>query len=420
MRSLNRRRGVVNIWVILVLFLMVGLVGWACDLGWSALVLNQLQAAADASALAGAAKVKTDQTEARIRAQNLAVANRAANTPLRINLNDANAAGGDIVLGIYDKQNNTFTPDIVSPNAVQVVANRTTSSIDGAVNLVFGPIFGASTVELSASAIAIAQGASGAAVIVLHPTDGCALNLQGNPTINVTGGAIQVNSSAPQAACNQGSVAVTAPELNVVGGTNISLQGGTVNTGVSPIPDPLASLAAPANGTIQPKPPKTGNAGTIHQGYYPTGIERTNGDMIMAPGIYVIENGFSSTGGNLTGNGIMIYMKSGGLNLRGNGSATLKPQTTGPYAGVLYFQARDNLSDSQINGNNNFLLEGTIYIPGNGDPSTTHPNLDLRGTAASLGNQIIVWHMTMGGNSTINVPYTGAFPPGNSVVYLVK
>src|SRR5436190_7513931 len=93
------RRGIVNVWVVMTLFMIIAFVGLACDAGWCALVLNQLQAAADASALAGAQKVQSDQTLARSAAHDIAIANKAANLTVKLNLNTANAAGGDIVFG---------------------------------------------------------------------------------------------------------------------------------------------------------------------------------------------------------------------------------------------------------------------------------------------------------------------------------
>src|SRR5262245_32181866 len=93
------RRGVVNIWVVMTVMLMVMLTGLACDYGWSVLVLNQLQAGADAAALAGAAVVRTDQGAARLAAVDLGDSNNAANSPILLGSNAGNAADGDVILG---------------------------------------------------------------------------------------------------------------------------------------------------------------------------------------------------------------------------------------------------------------------------------------------------------------------------------
>src|SRR5690606_21221880 len=97
------------------------MVGLACDLAWLCLVNQELQHAADASSLAGAQLVRTDQSAARLAAYNLGQANRAAHDPIIMNLNDANLPEGDIVLGHFDRDTLVFTPTTDGPNAVKVL-----------------------------------------------------------------------------------------------------------------------------------------------------------------------------------------------------------------------------------------------------------------------------------------------------------
>src|SRR5262245_31196750 len=137
----RHRRGIVNIWLIACGLLFAALTGLAIDTGFCVLVLSQLSAAADAGALAGAQHVRTNQTTARSAAHDFALANKAARQPVALNLNPVNNTNGDIVIGKYNASNNTFTPTTTDPNAVKVTANRTSSGIDGQVQLMFGPAF---------------------------------------------------------------------------------------------------------------------------------------------------------------------------------------------------------------------------------------------------------------------------------------
>lgn len=412
------RRGVINVWVALSMFMIIALVGLACDTGWCTLVLNQLQSAADAAALAGAQKVKTDLTLARTAARDIAHANKAANHAVNLSLNTDNAVGGDIVVGTFNSNTGVFTATTSNPNAVKVIANRTSTGIDRGVPLVFGPIFRVNTVDLSATAIAIAQSINGSALLVLDPTGSCALDIAGGPTVTVTGGDIQVNSSNTGAVCNSGSsgtAQISAPALNVVGGTNVVTTNAPVYTGMPVVPDPLAALPAPPNGQTWNQP-SNGNV-TIQQGYYPSGIRRSSGTLTLNPGIYVIDNaqrGFSVSGtGGLIGNQIMIYMKSGALDLTGGGTFVLSPPTSGTYKDVTIFQARNNLESSSIRGGNSLSsITGTLYFPNN--------FVTLHGNSPTLGNQIIAFRIRLGGNSAMNVPYTGAFPTAPPSVFLVN
>lgn len=419
------RRGIANVWVVLTLFLMVALTGLACDCGWVVLVLNQLQSAADSAALAGAAKVKTDQGAARAAAVDLGDSNNAALAPVLLASNNGNAIDGDVVLGIWNFNNHTFTPDTTSPNAVKVNARRESASLNGALNLVFGPVFGASTVNIARDAIAVSGGFPGGGVLVLDPDDECAFSIGGNATMTVTGGAVQVNSTNPCGACSAGNPDLFTDALYVTGGScvNSNVYGGQVYNGAPPVADPLAGLPAP-NPAGMPVyttlPPAVNNVINLTPGVYSQGIVNSTSNVTvnLAPGIYICRgtqnnrSGFQFTGGNINANGVLIYIESGPLDLAGNGALNLSPMTTGTYAGVTFFQARTNTSLAQINGTNNLNITGTLYFPNN--------RLDLRGTGNGFGNQIIANTLTVSGNSTVTVPYNGAFPNDRPRVFLVR
>ncbi len=423
------RRGVVNVWVVMTLFLMVALTGIACDCGWVVLVMTQLQSAADAAALAGALKVKTSQSDARLAAIDLGNSNTAALNPVLLASNDGNAGDGDIVVGVWDFQNHTFTPSTTGPNAVKVNARREAASLNGALNLVFGPIFGASTVDVARNAVAVSGGFPGGGVLVLDPASQCAFSIGGNATMTVTGGAVQVNSMNSCGACSNGNPDLFADALYVSGGTCITSEvyGGQVYNGAPQVADPLSGLAAPSTSgmpTFSQMPAAVNNVINLSPGVYTNGIvnSTSTNTLNMAPGIYIVRGsangqgnnagGFQFTGGNLNANGIHLYIDSGPLDISGNGSINMSPMTTGTYAGVTIFQSRTNPRLAQINGTNNLHITGTMYFPNN--------RLDLRGTGDGFSNQIIAWQLTVSGNSTVTVPYNGAFPNAANRVFLVQ
>ena len=83
MNKTVRNSGVANLWAVVALPMMVGFVGLAIDMGYMTWVGEQLQACADASALAGAYWVKSDIEEARAAAVRIGLLNRAADAPMR-------------------------------------------------------------------------------------------------------------------------------------------------------------------------------------------------------------------------------------------------------------------------------------------------------------------------------------------------
>ena len=172
-----RSRAVAGVWIASMLVLIVAMLGWAMDTSYVAYVAQQLQVAADAASLAGAAVAKTDLAVSRLRAQATSAANSAGITasvpdPVLLYLNEGNLPEGDIVTGRFYRWDDPITGHLAGDfvetavlgevNSVKAVARRTESSLNGKLPLLFGPIFGVDTTELSRDAIAMVGGATGA------------------------------------------------------------------------------------------------------------------------------------------------------------------------------------------------------------------------------------------------------------------
>lgn len=427
-KKTRSRRGIAIIWTVLTLLIMIGFVGFGTDVGWLVLSAQKLQTGADASALAAAQLVKVDQDAARAFAVTLAADNDAAGDPIALDLNGGNDPAGDIVIGRYNQTDLTFTPQTSSPNAVKVVARRLEGGLNGGVDMVFGKAFGVDTVNIERYAIAINSGGTGAGLIVLDPSGECSLDLQGtSSSVSVSGGAVQVNSSAECAICNNGNPTIDAPTMNVVGESCFSGDfEGDLNEGVQPILDPLADLPEPSStGPLQSVP--NTNPVNLQPGWYPQGIHKNNVTINLASGIYYIggdaanQTGGFSMDGNLFGEGVLIYMRKGALNFgTGVSSATLTPlnpvdypSITGSdvYENVTVFQSRSNFEEATMQG---FppSVEGTFYFPVN----TVH----IQGGAGAVGNQLICWRLEVAGNGDLIINYTGINPAPGNRVFLVE
>ena len=134
------------------------------------------------------------------------------------------------------------------------------------------------------------------------------------------------------------------------------------------VADPLAGLAVPnaaAYGlTNRGAVNLSGNNTlTINPGIYSQINVSGNAKLIFTPGIYVIAGGGMNVSGNasVSGTGVMIYNAGsnylgtgntfGALTVSGNASVNLTAATTGAYAGVVFFQSRDNASAVSVSGN---------------------------------------------------------------------
>lgn len=428
--------GAILVWTVMFILLIISLTGLGLDTGYVRLVAHQLQNIADVSSLAGAQRVRASITDARALARSVGLANKAAGVALDLNLNTANAADGDIVVGRFMRSTQTFTAQTNPVNAVKVTARRTSSSAGGAVSLVFGPSFGVSASQISRSAISMVQGGIGAGVIALDPAASCALDLRGTSgSLIVNDGVIVVNSSSSSAACHSGRPTLEADELLVHGGADSNFLNqvdfqGDLYTGADPVPDPLAALPAPYyNPSVNLGTVTVNGGATVNKGpgYYAGGFTVRNGTLNLSPGVYVLGGaGLTVNGGNLHALGVMFYLVGTGVaNLTGNGVVTITPPDKTlytypgtpditPYSdnGVSFFQSRSNSNGSRILGTTNFNIEGTLYFPA--------AQLEIGGTSNNIANALIANTIYAHGDGDLIINYDGRFPPLPLHVFLAK
>jgi len=199
----KNKKGITLVWGAFFLILCLMFLGMAADIAYMYVVKNQLQVAADAAALAGAAKLdgsdSVDQEAAREKAWEVACENTAAGSNVylvtdnsdqsdtvscndipnytNLNIGNNNTVDDDIVVGHWD--GSSFSPALQPGqifNAVQVRARRTEGSPGGPASLFIGKVFGWSLMNARASAIAASRpGPSAPLVICENACGGVAL-----------------------------------------------------------------------------------------------------------------------------------------------------------------------------------------------------------------------------------------------------
>ncbi len=168
--SRRQRRGAIAPLTAILTIPLLGMVAFAVDLGWITHTQNELQSAADAAALAGAAQLPDNfvayatasgnpdvqvallaaaKTDAKTYAKKYAGYNSAADVP-SLTLADA-----DIEFGFTDASNNyTPLPTYTGyPNTIKVILRRDASA-NGPLGLFFGKALGVDNVNLTATASA--------------------------------------------------------------------------------------------------------------------------------------------------------------------------------------------------------------------------------------------------------------------------
>ena len=426
-----RGRGSVLVLTAVLMLVLVGVLGLSIDTAYLYRSEESLQATADAAALAGAQDVLTSVSLARSQAAAIAAANTVNGAAVQLASNPSNSASGDIVLGVFNTANGTFTPTLTSPNAVEVCARFTASSVNGPVNLIFGPAFGVNTANIQRTAIAIngVSAASAAGVIVLNPTASPSMSLVGNAGLSVISGNVQVNSSGAAALTMTGNATMSAADINVVGGKSFNGHGavtGTVKTGAPVINDPLAGLPAPTEGAEpgdrlgggqyaedpQPwilfrrhhrvgKSLRDAQSGHLHSG---RGRHQRDGQWLPHG-----QRRHAVRHGDRAGEpGRQRHHRDHGANPAVNNFAGA---TT--YQGIAIFQDHADTQASLVAGNGSMSINGAIYAPSS--------VLTVAGNGGMIGSQMVVNELQVNGNGSATVNHASTnLPPEPGLPYLVQ
>ena len=297
--------------------------------------------------------------------------------------------------------------------------------------------------------------------------NGCGQGISMNGTTDLTAvGTVQLNAGAANTTPPPCPVAATGGAQSIVSANAINMSGVPASganlspaptTGAPPMADPLGALLPPcfgsittgcqnvgtlpvmnfannaANGTSLPSSctgtptaPVTCSIGsaTLKPGVYYGGltisgtVTMTAGVYVMAGGGIVMNTGNSSQSTDASG-GVMIYntqddnptgrsVTAGqyGQFVLGTGNATvsLVAPTSGYYAGISYFQDRNNTLTVDLRGGNsgNYTLDGVIYASSAGVDLQGHTNQIIGGSLIAAGP----FSLSGGSNITVGNPST--------------
>jgi hypothetical protein len=429
MKAIHRERqqGVAYVWLAVILGALVAFTGLAVDTANMVWAGQQLQAAADAAALAGARRVRADQDLACSQAVLAASGNRVHAEFLTID------SEFDVDTGVFNRETGVFTlgsgyGETATPNAVRVTARRTAGSPSGQLPLFFGPIFELCGVNIQRTATAMIGGTTDAGIIVLNPFERDAFYVYGTPLLKVIGGLVHVNSDDSRATRIQGStVECDADSVNIVG--DFVTQGSPhiphMNTGVDYLPDPLADLPVPEWNPADDLGTVSNSTGDISlsPGFYSGGISANGGNVTLDPGVYILDGaGLDITGNtNFYAEGCTFYITgSGSVELHGTGDCVISSPDPDVhsfdgadiYEGIGVFQDRANTNDALMVGTSLFDLEGTFYYPS--------AHLEVGGTSDAFGNQLIADTVDVYGTGSIVIDYDGRHPMMGTNVFLVQ
>jgi Flp pilus assembly protein TadG len=190
---------------------------------------------------------------------------------------------------------------------------------------------------------------------------------------------VYVNSKHKSQALYANSSHITAADVLVVGGSEVS-GGGTVTPapteGVSEKADPMADLPEPVevsapcdytDFTVNNAQTKTMSPGV----YCKKTLINSGGTAIMLPGVYVFRGGefLVNSRSTVSGSEVMLFFadKDARLNVNSGSTFQVSAPKSGTYEGVLLFQSRHPSTKSApphiVNSDSNTEVGGAIYLP---------------------------------------------------------
>jgi hypothetical protein len=322
------------------------------------------------------------------------------------------------------------------PTAPGVVSSAywVTARVNQTVPQLFSAVLGNYTGRVAARATAALNPARDC-IYVMDPAGSDAVHMNGSASL-VSSCGLYVNSNNPTALTGDGTVNLSASEIDIVGNYDFH---GTLNpdppsTNVAVMADPLANLPEPTvpAGCDQANTYQVNTNGTVNlsPGVYCGGIYVKKGIANFTPGLYILKGGGLSTQDTnsiITGAGVTIYNTYdptspkawintyGPINIVANSRATLSAPTSGTYAGVLLMEDRrltptscgGSICVDTFGGGSLSSFTGIIY----GRSSL----MNFYGNAAMSAYTIIVaYQLAMNGTTDINNDYS-SLPTGNPI-----
>lgn len=396
--------------------LMIAGVGFAIDTVQMSLTRRELQRAVDSAAMAGAYGINQNQSSTGTTRTGYATA--AVTRDLEVN-NDVTLSADPVI-----ENAPTTGPyaDNIEAVRVQLSANR---------QLSFLSFFNAAPVPITVEATAMIVRDGTFCLLALEDGTEPGVTVTGNAEINI-GCGISTNSRAETAITAGGSSSVTATPIMAVGGvpTSGNFNGSELVPYSAVQSDPFAGLPTPAP-TNCVAPPTIGPQDSVAIGPDTNGWNATDGSICLngltvqgtltfPAGATVYINGGELDFGaqaQVTGTNVTFVLTSTNatsnpdsvatLNINGGADLDITAPSSGPYAGVAFYEDRRAPVGRVIryNGNAGSTINGGMYFP--------RSYFSYLGTAQTAATciQLVARRLDFGGTGRVQ----NSCPPGGNI-----
>ena len=360
-RTVRSERGSVLIIAAGAIVTVMGFMGLGLDVGSLYHHRRVMHTAADAGALGGGSEIYRGQTGLVTSSSRAATAENGythGTDSVNVTVNHPPLSG--FYVGDMD--------------AVEVIVSQPSPTY-------FMRLFGWTTVPVTARAVAWAGANDKNCIYALEETDTDGFWYNSSAQLDADCG-LKVNSSHTWGTHLTSNADVSVASASLTGGyveessSNLQADSG-IRTNVWPrSPDPLAYLdPPPAGGCNFVDLELDAPAVTLSPGVYCGKLTVKNATVVtLNPGVYVIKGGAFSTqsSSRVNGTGVTFFLTDSPsypfkpLSFQSSSVLNLKAPTTGPYAGILFYQDPDaglETDEHRWESNSVHVLEGALYFP---------------------------------------------------------
>ena len=386
------RRGVSAV-LVLVAIPTVLLLGWmGVEIGLAVRSLNQARLAADAAALAAAARYADGFEMANDDALAAAQACRGPNGPVSIGVVDIPGGGGDLVYGRWDPDTRTFTPDAEGGPAARVTVRFAADSPNGAPGLILWKIFQSGAVALTRTSIAVYNPPKHTTSALLQASGASSLDVDDSATVSARGGVSvasdDIGAVFVRGASRPGKV-LAVPVLRVAGGVeelSRAAAAGAIEEGAQIPADPMATVDLPTIDASAAGDVTSDAAGTTVLS--PGAHERlvaSAGTVVLEPGVHQFTQAVTISGSARVQlqDAAIELAPSATLTVTDSGSISGTPLATGDWAGFWILQ-RGTPAAWSVGGAAAVTVTGDAYAPGTA--VTVSDAAILRAQTATIGS----------------------------------
>lgn len=286
------RRGISSIQTLLALPTILSIAWLAVEIGLVIRAMQQASAAADAAALAAAARIPEGFDAMAASAIAAAAACQGPAGPIQLNVGADPSSGTDLQVGLWDRIERKFIPDEDRLQASAVTVRFGPSSVNGSPGFIIPGILDLAEIDFARTSVATWRpwdGTSSLLVLGVFPR-GFEFHVLQNARIEAAGG-ISIAETVGEPATLGTEAVVVTPVLRTASVMDESLYDGVIGDlePLAAIPTdpflltPEPSLLPPADNVILPGP---GETLALAPARHPDGLDITTGRLKLLPGVH--------------------------------------------------------------------------------------------------------------------------------------